>query len=225
MLKKLALFVIEVLIVLLSTVFIMKQCQDAKYDKVYQNLIASTDSLKQLRLENGDLLYEKSAYILREKELQSKLDISTNEILDLKNKLNSSLAYISELEGGFKLDTVWQVRDSIVYADSTYHFDFINPFINLQGYHNLGATTITNLDIPLSLKVGLTENKQIFAISSNPYVQITSMEGAVLDGSLFNPKKPRFSHGITAGVGVQYGIVNQQVDIGPYIGYGITINF
>lgn len=225
MLKKLALFVIEASIVLLPTVFIMKQCQDAKYDKVYQNLVASTDSLKQLRLENGDLLYEKSAYILRENELRSKLDISTNEILNLRKKLDSSLAYISELEGGFKLDTIWQVRDSIVYADSTYHFDFTNPFINLQGYHQASNTTITNLNIPLSLKVGLTENKQIFAISSNPYVQITSMEGAVLDGSLFNPKKPRFSHGITVGIGVQYGIINQRVDIGPYIGYGISINF
>lgn len=225
MLKKITIFIIEVLIVLLPTVFIMKQCQDTKYDKVYQNLVASTDSLKQLRLENGDLLYEKAAYILREKELQSKLDISTNEILDLKNKLNSSLAYISELEGGFKLDTVWQVRDSIVYADSTYYFDFTNPFINLQGYHNLGATTITNLDIPISLKVGLTNDKQIFAISSNPYVQITSMEGAVLDGSLFNPKKPRFSHGLTVGLGIQYGIINQKVDLGPYIGYGLTLNF
>lgn len=225
MIKKIAIFIIEAIIVILTTGFIMKQCQDSKYEIVQQNLIAATDSLKQLRLENGDLLYEKAAYILQEKELQSKLDISTNELLDLKKKLNSSLAYISELEGSIKIDTVWQVRDSVVQDDSTYYFDFTNPFINLQGYHNLGATTITNLDIPLSLKVGLSENKQIFAISSNPYVHISSMEGAVLDESLFNPKKSRFSHGLTIGMGIQYGIINQKVDLGPYIGYGFTINF
>ena len=37
------------------------------------------------------------------------------------------------------------------------------------------------------------------------------------------PKK--WSIGIQAGVGGQYGIVNRQFDVGPYIGVGINYNF
>lgn len=223
--KNVLIWVFVVIISILSTLFITKSCQNNKYDKLYQNWVAVNDTLEQLQLKNGDLLYEKSVYILKENELNKQLDISNSEIKDLKKKLNSSLAYISELEGSIHIDTIWHTRDSISYIDSTHYFTFNDQYIYIHGYHRDSITTLTDINIPLKLNVGLTDNKQVFATTNNPYVNITSLNGAIIDGSILEPKKSRISHGLTFGLGVGYGIFNKKFDFGPYIGYGLTINF
>ena len=38
------------------------------------------------------------------------------------------------------------------------------------------------------------------------------------------PEKKRWGIGVQAGMGVQYGTIHKQVDVGPYIGVGISYN-
>ena len=75
------------------------------------------------------------------------------------------------------------------------------------------------------MKVGLTNDYTIFVESENPYLNITNIEGAVIDGSSIRPNKKKWNLSLHAGVGVHYGLFGQQVDVGPYVGAGISYNF
>ena len=46
-----------------------------KFERMEQNYIAASDSMKILSLENDNLLYEKNTYMLKEKELSELLYI------------------------------------------------------------------------------------------------------------------------------------------------------
>ena len=56
-----------------------------------QNLLAANDTIKYYQLNNGDLLAEKYAYVLSEKNLRDQLNLTKQEVNDLKKKLNSQL--------------------------------------------------------------------------------------------------------------------------------------
>lgn len=44
--------------------------------------------------------------------------------------------------------------------------------------------------------------------------------------TVYEPKKPtRFGLGVQAGFGGTYGLVNKKVDVGPYLGIGLSYNF
>lgn len=186
-------------------------------ENIEQNLQAASDSLEIFRLKNGDLLYEKSIYILNEKEYEKELSLSKNTINELKRKLGSAIQYIAEIEGSIKIDTVWQVKDSII--NQTNHFKFHDQYLNIEGYHTNDCTTLTNIHIPVPLNIGFTNNK-FFVTSSNPYINITDITGIKSP-----PKKTIISHGLMVGIGVQYGIINKKFDLGPYFGYGLVLNF
>ena len=61
-----------------------------------QNLLAANDTIKYYQLNNGDLLAEKYAYVLSEKNLRDQLNLTKQEVNDLKKKLNSDLTNISK---------------------------------------------------------------------------------------------------------------------------------
>lgn len=200
--------------------------KNAQLDRANQNLIAMSDTIREVRLKNGDLLFEKSAWILKEKELTNVLDVTEKELKDLKRKLGSSLEYIAFLEGNVRIDTLVTVQDSIVYVADTQVHKFVlqNPWLDIKGYHANTQTTFESIDIAVPLMVGLSEDYKIFVTSSNPYVSFNNIQGAVLDKSKL-VRKPKFSWGIQFGVGGQYGLVHKNWDVGPYLGVGGQLNF
>lgn len=202
------------------------QNQQRQLDRANQNLIAMSDTVKEVRLKNGELLFEKSAWILKEKELSSVLDITDKELKDLKKKLGSSLEYIAFLEGSVHVDTVVTVRDSLIYINGTerYLFELKEPYIGISGYHEGNQTTFSQIEVPVPLMVGLSEDYKIFVSSSNPYVRFDGIQGAVLNKSAL-VRKPRFSWGIQIGVGGNYGFIHKNWDVGPYMGIGGQLNF
>ena len=210
---------------------------DEKNEKYEQNWKAAESELRELKLENGNLLYKKDLYILKERELSNVIEFDKKEIKELKNALESSLAYISKMESKVEIDSIIMVRDSIVYvspADAVAKFSFQNNWVTMNGSNlitfngnNISniSTAMSKIDIKTPLTVGITEDYQIFVKTSNPYVQITDINGAILDASKFAPKKKRFGWGVQAGVGAQYGLFSQKFDVGPYVGVGFEINF
>ena len=202
-------------------------------NRLDQNLKASKSQIEQLELKNGDLISSRDLYIAKESELTSILDITKQEVKDLKKKLGSSLTYISDIQSRVEFDTIFAVKDSIIYITPQTiknNFKYGDEWVDLRGESlmnlsdNTSQTTINKLSINVPLRTGITDNYKIFIQSDNPYVDFTSIEGAVLDKSMIN-KKQRWAHGISFGVGVQYGIINKRFDIGPQIGYSLHFNF
>ena len=197
-----------------------------KCDRIEQNYIAASDSMKILNLENNNLLYEKNAYILKEKELSELLNISQEEIKDIKSKLNSHIGYIANLQGQMKVDTIF-MTDTLYYDNDSIpfiKFSYSDDWLSLDGITNIypPKTTINNIQIPLNIQTGLTTDYNIFVKTDNPYVNINNIDGAVI-----TDKKPKIGmhHEFQVGIGFQYGLFNGQIDFGPQIGYGFIIEF
>ena len=73
--------------------------------------------------------------------------------------------------------------------------------------------------------MGLTDNYTIFVEAENPYLKITNIEGAIIDGSNLRPKPNYWTLSLQGGLGAQYGLINNKFDIGPYVGVGVSYNF
>lgn len=190
-----------------------------------QNYKASNDSIKILYKDNENLIYEKNAYILKESELKDMLDMNTKEIKELKQSLQSSISYISKIEGNVQVDTIY-MNDTIYYKDSipTIHFGYKDDWLSLSGTTSFKPlqTKINNIQVPISVETGLTEDYNIFVKTNNPYVTIQNIDGAIIKDKKINID---YHHELQVGIGFQYGLFNNQVDFGPQIGYGFVIEF
>ena len=209
----------------------ISQCSNQKIKNLDQNFIASRDKINELTLENGNLLAERSAYIVKNNELEEILNITKQEKKDIERKLNDKIAYISTIESNIRIDTLELVNTIIIKDSSTINigFNYDDKWVKFSGssYYKNGKskTSIFDININTPLKVGLTNDLTIFVESENPYLNITNIEGAVVDGSTLHPKKKRWNFSLQGGIGVHYGLFSQKVDIGPYIGAGVSYNF
>lgn len=222
--------IIEFLIFLFILTSI-NNCNQERIEKLDQNLIAARDSIEQVILINGHILSERDAYIIKTKQLKEVLKINQKERKDIEKKLNDKIAYISKIESNIRVDTL-EVHDTVTVKDSStisINFNYNDNWLNFSGgtYYKNGKykTQIFDINIQTPLKVGLTDDYTIFIESENPYLNITNIEGAVIDGSSLYKNIPRFHIGIQVGIGAHYGLFRQKVDIGPYAGVGITYKF
>lgn len=197
--------------------------------KIYKNNIeALSNELDSFRLKNNELVVTKQNLILEKNKLEEYLDISKKEIKELEKKLDSKIKYIANIEGKVTIDTLL-LRDSI-YIDSngnmSLYFDYSDKWVYLRGHSaqttfNDFYTTMDTLSMNVPLKVGLTDDRKIFVQSSNPYMNITDIEGAYVDESQLRKIINRFGLCFYLGWGIQYGVINQKFDTGPQAGFGI----
>ena len=208
----------------------VKSCDNAKINDVEQNLLASQDTIEMLHMKNGELVYEKSLYILKEKELLNQLDITKKELDDIKKRIGQPVV-ITKVETKLQYDTIWSTKDSIIYRDkeTIALFRYDDEWLSFDGktYINdsTSRTQINNINIPVPLTIGITEDYKFFASSKNPHLTITEINGAVIKDKSLNQQKKRWSHGISLSVGPQYNIINRNIDIGIQLGYGFHYNF
>ena len=225
MTKKLAFIIIAILLAGICGLGYYNHTLQQSLRVTEQNYKASNDSVKILYKDNEKLIYEKNAYILKESELKDMLDMNTKEIKELKKSLQSSISYISKIEGKMQVDTIY-MNDTIYYKDSipTIHFGYKDDWLTLSGTASFKPlqTKINNIQVPISVETGLTEDYNIFVKTNNPYVTIQNIDGAIIKDKKFNID---YHHELQVGVGFQYGLFNKQVDFGPQIGYGISISF
>jgi hypothetical protein len=177
-----------------------------------QNIKAATSQVEQLVLENGEIVTIRDSYISSYNEIKEQLELSNKEIRMLKRKLGEKPQTITKIETVIKYDTIQPIQiqqpNIFNYKDDwlSFHLDIDKPLIS-------------DLSINAPLKVGMSNNK-VFVYSDNPYLNITSVENHI--------KKPsRWSIGIQCGLGLNYGIINKTIDVGPYLGFGVEykINF
>ena len=229
MIKNILYLIIEALM-FICIIGWVKSCDDEKLAIATQNLIAAQDTIEVLQTKNGELVYEKALYILSESELRNQLNISKSELKDLKKTIGN-LSALVKTNTVVKIDTIYSTKDSIIYINDTtqHYFRYNDEWLSLEGlsteYDGLGKTILYNINVPTPITVGLTDEYKVFIKSPNPYLSITEIEGAILDKSKFSPKESHWSHGIQFGIGVQYGLFNKDLDIGPQIGYSLQYNF
>lgn len=208
----------------------VKSCDNKQLAISQQNLKAAQDTIEMLYMENGELAYEKSLYILSENQLQNQLSISKSELIDIKKKFGD-LSLLIKSNNEIRIDTVYSTIDSIIYINDTtnHYFKYNDDWLSLEGQSMIldgsGKTILYNIKVPTPISIGLTEDYRVFIKSPNPYLSITEIDGAILDNSKFNQNKSHWSHGIQIGLGIQYGLFNKELDIGPQIGYSLQYNF
>ena len=228
--KTIIISIIEALI-FIFIISSISHCTNQKIQTLDHNLVAAQDEIQTLVLENGNLLSEKTAYILKNKELESVLEITKQEKKDIEKKLNDKIAYIANISGQVRVDTL-TLRDT-VYKTNDNKFDinwsYNDKWLRLSGATQYdgykSSTNLHGISLYTPLKVGLTDNYTIFVEAENPYLKITNIEGAIIDGSNLRPKPNYWTLSVQGGVGKQYGLINNKFDIGPYMGVGVSYNF
>lgn len=208
-----------------------------KLDISNQNLLAFKGKLEQVELKNGELLASRDSYIATINDLEELLGIAKQEARDIQRQLNSKIAYIAKLEQNTKIEYIEVVKDSIIYVDNnpqkiiaSFHYNDNWLSFNGENEFTMGSnfdckTKLRNIQMNTPLTVGLTNDYKIFVKSDNPYVNFSSIEGAVIDKQALRPRKKRFGWGLQLGVGAMYDVIDKDVMVGPYVGVGLGFNF
>ena len=221
--------VFGVMAALIITLGITTFAAQTDANRFKKNYYAMRDSIEQIELKNGELISEKQALILEKDEFEDYMaELGITDRKDLENKLNSKVKYITNVETQLLIDTIETVHDSIVYVDNypTYKFCYDEKYLHLNGEtamrDSIPQTTLYDIEVPVGLTVGLTDQRNIFVKSDNPYMEIREIRGAELDKSTFKKFTSKFGFGVQAGIGGQYGLINKEFDVGPYVGLGIS---
>jgi len=187
-------------------------------------------------LKNGELLNSKQMLILEKNQLEEFLDISKKERKEIEKKLESSLAYISKMETKVKIDTL-VLTDSVFiengitnisfkYKDEWVYMDGITKFKDLDNT----STTLNNMSMSVPLELGITDDNQFFAVSKNPYIVITDVNGAKILSNKNKPKRwcvgPTITVGIGYGCGTDFngGNIKKGLIVGVMGGFSVTYN-
>lgn len=208
---------------IVAAFFIGRNVYKDDYEYLKQNQIAMTDTIHSLQRENGTLVYWKASHILKESELN-------DSIKYLQKELSDKIAQISEITGQIKFDTIY-VDSTGIKVDTinqNAEFKFNDQWLSFNGTYKYNPPTLNiyNINIPVSLTVGVTSSNNIFINSDNPYLQISDIKGAyVIENMLKTQPQKRWHHGISFGFGFQYGLCNRKIDIGPQVGYNIVYSF
>ena len=228
-------YIIEA-VIFIAIIAVIWGCYSNKLNDSEQNLKAARGHIEQVELKNGELLTSRDSYIAKIGDLEELLDISKKEAKEIQRQLDSKIAYISKLESEVRVEYIETVRDSIIYINDTDEistlFSFRDEWLSLNGENiiclgeNFDCQTyINNLQMSVPLNVGLTNDYQIFVKTPNPYVSFSNIDGVVIDNSVLRPRKKRFGWGLHMGIGAMYDIIDNDVAVGPYGGFGVHINF
>ena len=198
------------------------------YDTVQNNIVALTDSIEYYECKTGELVAQKTMLIGEIKDLKESYSKELNCLYDDLNSMKRKNAQMAAQLKGFidnpVKDTIWKY-DTIKFEKSLIQpFDFSNKWRILSGNITLKDDTI-GLNIKedqvfFDYTIAI-EDDCIYIKSDNPYVKydyVTAIQE--------QHKKPKhWNIGFQAGFGFQYGMINKTIDVGPYLGVGVSWGF
>jgi hypothetical protein len=212
-----------------------------------QNVAALTDSLRVTKDKLGREEFNKTAFVAALEDLKKmNLDLY-NEVKAIKGQVKSIAKVTAEIAGDTSLNIATTKEPVILKSgDTAYNYNWRGDTTYSPGnYRRLAGTTFTSKEynqtkltedrIGFKLVTGVKQNPQtkqyeIFAKTDYPGLEITGLEGAVLDPSLFS--KPKRKKLITLGAHVgyspfQYNLGQRKITFDQLItgSVGININF
>ena len=208
----------------------MQRCSIMKhnYDTVQNNIVALTDSIEYYECKTGELVAQKTMLIGEIKDLKESYSKELNCLYyDLNSMKRKNAQMAAQLKGFIDnpvKDTIWKY-DTIKFEKSLIQpFDFSDKWRILSGNITLKDDTIglnikedqVFFDYTIAIEDGC-----IYIKSDNPYVKydyVTAIQE--------QQKKPKhWNIGFQAGFGFQYGMFNKTIDVGPYLGVGVSWGF
>ena len=208
----------------------MQRCSIMKhnYDTAQNNIVALTDSLEYYECKTGELVAQKTMLIGEIKDLKESHSKELNYLYDGFNSMKRKNAQMAAQLKGFIYnpvkDTIWKY-DTIKFEKSLIQpFDFSDKWRILSGNITLKDDTIglnikedqVFFDYTIAIEDGY-----IYIKSDNPYVKydyVTAIQE--------QQKKPKhWNIGFQVGFGFQYGMFNKTIDVGPYLGVGVSWGF
>lgn len=223
--------IVYIVVIIILVILLLRTCRTPieNYD---QNIKALTDSIRMYKAKNGDLVFEKNAFIANEKEL-NKLNVNlASEVKNLKDNqvviIKPTIKIIHDTVTIYvKQGSSAHNSDSTVkYASFTWNLDTIydiNNYRKLSGDYLISVDTnlniktdnfrITTDEFSIGLTTGLTEKDgdvEIFIKSNYPGFTPSS-----IDGALFDPRDSKV---------IKKYFPPKRWSLGPYIGYGAYID-
>ena len=228
--KKDILQVLLMVILFVWALISMQRCSIMKhnYDTAQNNIVALTDSIEYYECKTGELVAQKTMLIGEIKDLKESHSKELNCLYDDLNSMKRKNAQMAAQLKGFidnpVKDTIWKY-DTIKFEKSLIQpFDFSDKWRILSGNITLKDDTIglnikedqVFFDYTIAIEDGC-----IYIKSDNPYVKydyVTAIQE--------QQKKPNhWNIGFQAGFGFQYGMFNKTIDVGPYLGVGVSWGF
>ena len=213
----LALFVLGGIFIYLYHRNSVKSQEIAQYE---QNWRAAMDSVEYHKLKNGELLAERQSFVLSEREMRNQLNLSKDEIEDLKKRLGSALAQVTKVKTEVRVDSIYiESKPTIVTVDTvSAPFSFKDNWLALDGQFNYGSgvarTNIHNITMSTPLTIGTAENGKFFVSTPNPYLHITDINSVISEKVI--PKRRHWNFGISIGPSMGYDFHRKDV----YYGFG-----
>ena len=208
----------------------MQRCSMMKhnYETSQNNIVALTDSIEYYECKTGELVAQKTMLIGEIKDLKESYSKELNCLYDDLNSMKRKNAQMAAQLKGFidnpVKDTIWKY-DTIKFEKSLIQpFDFSDKWRILSGNITLKDDTIglnikedqVFFDYTIAIEDGC-----IYIKSDNPYVKydyVTAIQE--------QQKKPKhWNIGFQAGFGFQYGMFNKTINVGPYLGVGVSWGF
>ena len=240
------------IIIAIVAILFIRSCtpSDPIIDTLKQNVTALNDSIRTYKDKNGQLVFEKAAFISENGDLKDLNKELADEVKYLKDhplvvvktviKIVHDTVYVPVKVGGPVI-----LKDGSISRNLTWNLDKefskgnyrkLGGDLDVIVDSNLNLTSspmhITTDELGFSLITGLTENGdflEIFVKSPYPGFTPTSITGSLIDPKnsevlkrYFPPKK--WSIGAFAGYGVYYDPMKIRVGSGLQIGVGIQYN-
>lgn len=228
--KKDILQFLVMIVLFVWAVISMQRCSMMKhnYETAQNNIVALTDSIEYYECKTGELVAQKTMLIGEIKDLKESHSKELNCLYDDLNSMKRKNAQMAAQLKGFidnpVKDTIWKY-DTIKFEKSLIQpFDFSDKWRILSGNITLKDDTIglnikedqVFFDYTIAIEDGC-----IYIKSDNPYVKydyVTAIQE--------QQKKPNhWNIGFQAGFGFQYGMFNKTIDVGPYLGVGVSWGF
>lgn len=200
------------------------------------NISALTDSVREYRLDNGDLVAEKGALQTSISDLRN---INTDLYDELQEEKNKPPKTITKIEYVVKRDTFYVDDSRYTYlGDDSYRISWeyqesggwgLRALEGNSRFDFIGDSTITNINtqitkdiFEMNITTGFRETEdgklQAYARTSAPNVSFTQVDGAIIDPNAYVNQSPN-KWGV--GFHVGYGLTSEFKPT-PYIGVGLS---
>lgn len=242
--KNLLIFILAAIVVILLSLN-FKSCSDLKAERqmAKQNEEAMKKELVIEKNKSGFYQTSVVAFEGKIKDIEKYSEDLAKEIKDLKNRkpeviIKTQVVYLGDTStsqnslvdkgnGNYDLEWNFESADSsrILKGKSSFNAK-MNLLNDNKGYTlNIlpGTTTLLKDELKMDFVVGVAKNKktgldEIFVTPKNPNVHVNKLEGAIIP----KPKQSDFTISAQLGYGLVYGQGN--VNIGPYLGVGVSYN-
>ena len=240
--------IVLIVIILILVLLSFHQCsviykQNDDIDRLNNNLIAQNDTIVNYKDKYGNNLAEIHAYQLTNRELNDSIKTLLKKNQQLESLISTSIGIHDTIYAETKIihDTInnnYLDKGKIIFNEEKQFAKSNRSIIGDINYQidSLNILTTDNINIELNQNIYVDaaivsdkKTKETFVVLKTDYPGTVFNSGngiLVTDSKTFDKRKNcGIGIGIHAGIGAQYGLINKNIDFGPYIGVGIQFSY